>query len=176
MPTLKRTFSVLLCCVLFAAFAPMACAEDNLIDKASATFTVPADGEPFDFDAITVPDGAHYTAKILDAYYYSGSYQHIKSGDTVMKGIRYAVRVRFYADAGYRLLDSETEYTVNGDVTKSIVGTNLVEVSMYPADKTPDDPAPVKLTFRQRIVQFFRSIRLGIQNLFRMIRHLFGLV
>ena len=108
MQPFKRMLSVLLCCVLFTAFAPMASAEDVLIEKASATFVVPAADEPFDFDAVAVPDGAHYTAKILDAYFYKdGKYEHIKSGDTVMKGVHYAVRVRFYADTGYRLRDGE---------------------------------------------------------------------
>ena len=56
MQTLKRTLSLLLCCVLLAAFAPMVCAEEKiLIEKAYATYTVPVAGEPFDFSAITVP-------------------------------------------------------------------------------------------------------------------------
>ena len=178
MKAAKTILYVLLCCILRASFAPMVHAEDNLIEKASAEFTVPSAGEAFDFSAITVPDGAHYTAKILDAYYYhDGKYEHIKSGDTVEKGMRYSVRIRFYADSGYRLQDATTEYSINGEVTKNIVGTNLVEVGVIITDKTPTEPdEPTPTTFWQRFVSFFRTIRLRIKHFFDLLCHLFGLI
>lgn len=175
MKTLKRTVSVLLCCVLLAAVAPLAYAETALIEKAEATFVVPAAGEPFDFNAVAVPDDAHYTAKILDSYFYKdGKYEHIKSGDAVIAGVRYNVRIRFYADSGYRLEDGKTEYVVNGDAAGTIVGTNMVEIIFVAVDKTPDDPAPIKPTFRDRVAQFFRDMRNRFLAVIFFIRHLFG--
>ena len=174
----KCALSVLLCCILLASFAPMVYAEDILIDKASAEYTVPAAGEAFDFNAISVPDGAHYTAKILDAYYYNGSnFEHIKSGDVVEKGIHCSVRIRFYADSGYRLQDATTEYSINGDVTKSIVGTNLVEVVFVAVEKAPSEPeAPVRPSFWKRVITFFLTLHSRIQHFFWQLRHLFGLI
>ena len=180
MKMIRRVLSVFLCCVLLAAFAPAVCAEDMLIEKAYATFTVPAGGESFDFGAVTVPDGANYTAKILDAYFKdssSGSWIHIKIGDTVQAGVRYSVRVRFYANSGYTLKDGTTEYYVNGEALDLVVAANMVEVSIYPVTATPEpDEQPAKLTLLQRIVQFFKNIRLKIAQFFWTLRLLFGLV
>ena len=176
MKNMKRILSVLLCCVLLAAFAPMVHAEDVLIEKAMATYTVPAAGEPFDFGAVTVPVGAHYSAEIKDAYYQKdGKWEHISSGDAVIAGARYSVRIRFYADSGYKLDDTLTEYTVNGEVTSAAVGANLVETTFVAADKTPDEPEPSKPTFRDRVATFFRDMRNRILAVIFFIRHLFGI-
>ena len=176
MRDLKRFLSVLLCCVLLAAFAPMVYAEDVLIEKAMATYTVPAAGEPFDFGAVTVPDDAHYTAEIKDAYFQKdGKWEHISSGDAVIAGARYSVRIRFYADSGYTLDDSLTEYTVNGEVTAAAIGANLVETAFIAVDKAPDEPEPSKPTFRDRVATFFRDMRNRFLFIIFFIRHLFGI-
>ncbi len=171
---MKRIFSVLLCCVLLAAFAPMVYAQDVLIEKAKATYTVPAAGEPFDFSAVTVPDGAHYTAEIKDSYYQKdGKWVHISSGDAVIAGARYSVRIRFYADSGYELKDGTTEYTVNDEVITGVVGYNMVEVVFVAVDKAPDEPEPSKPTFRDRVATFFRDMRNRCRFVVFFIRHLF---
>ena len=177
MKTIKCVLSVLLCCILLAAFASMAYADSSLILQASATYTIPDAGEAFHFSAITVPDGAHYTAKILSAYYYKdGKYAFITDGDSVIAGVCYSVRIRFYADNGYRLDDGKTEYFINDEPAKTIVGTNMPEVVFYAENKAPDEPAPSRPSFFERVLNFFISIRLRIAHFFQWLRHLFGLV
>ena len=176
MKTMQRTLSVLLCCILLAAFAPMVYAEDTLIEKASADFTVPYAGEPFDFTAVKVPDGAHYTAQAKVYYRKNGVAVYLTAEDAVEKGVIYFVRVTFKAESGYKLNDKKTEYTVNGKVySGGEVGTNMVETTFTVEDK-PDDPTPETPTFGQRVLAFFRGIRDKIAHFFWMIRHLFGLV
>ena len=178
MQTFKRILFVLLCCVLLAAFAPVVYAGDVLIEKAEAVYAVPAAGEPFDFSAITVPDGAHYTAKIMDSYFYKdGKYEHIKSGDPVIAGVRYSVRIRFYADSGYRLDDAKTAYIVNEDMSCVLVGSNLAETTFVAADQAPGEPEPEpsKPTFCDRVAQFFRDMRNRFLFVIFFIRHLFGI-
>ena len=74
-----------------AAFAPPAYAEDILIEKAEATYAVPKAGDVFDFNAITVPNGANYMAKILGVIYLDGQNQviSVKSGDVADAGVTY---------------------------------------------------------------------------------------
>ncbi|MCR4615979.1 MAG: hypothetical protein K5756_07530 [Clostridiales bacterium] len=133
MQVMKRALSVLLCCALLAAFAPMVCAEDKiLIEKVSATYTVPAAGEPFYFNAITVPDDANYTAEIKQVYYKEDGYKHLADGDIVEKGRMYCVRIRFTANSGYRLEYNTTEYTINGIVATIFGGTDMPEVTFVP--------------------------------------------
>ena len=175
MVTLKRTISVLLCCVLLAAFVPMACAEEMQIEKASATFAVPYAGEPFDFNAVEVPDGAHYTAQAKVYYRQNGEVVYLTAEDAVLKGVTYFVRVQFTAESGYILTDGKTEYAVNGTVIKGVVGTHMVE-TLFVAENKPDDPTPETPTFGQRVLAFFRGIRDKIAHFFWMIRHMLGLV
>ncbi len=175
---MKKTLSLFLCCILLAAFAPMAHAQDTLIEEAFATYVAPAAGEAFDFSAITVPLGANYTAEIKSVYYYdsgTGKYAYIADGDTVTAGARYSVRIRFYADKGYRFDDSVTVYTINGENKGSLVGTNMMETVFYPEDKAPTDPEPSKPTFRDRVATFFRDMRNRILYVIFFIRHLFGI-
>lgn len=175
MQALKRTISVLLCCVLLAAFAPMVWAEDILIEKASATFVTPYAGEPFDFDAVEVPDGAHYTASASVYFSQNGKTVYLTAGDTVLKGVSYFVRIKFTAESGYKLTSDQTECTVNGTVIGGRVGMTSVE-TLFTAEDKPDDPTPETPTFGQRVLAFFRGIRDKFAQFFGMIRHLFGLV
>ena len=136
MQTLKRTLSLLLCCVLLAAFAPMVCAEEKiLIEKAYATYTVPAAGEPFYFNAISVPDDANYTAVIRQvAHYKDGGYKYLADGDIVEAGVIYYVRILFSAKSGYRLEQWKTEYIINGAVANTFAGTDMPKVTFIPTD------------------------------------------
>lgn len=180
MLTFKRTLSVLLCCVLLAAFAPLAHAEDVLIEKVSATYTVPAAGEPFDFGAITVPDGAQYTAKIAGVNYLDQQNKVIvvKSGDVAAAGVTYYVNVRFEAKYGYKLDAAKTEYVVNGETVTDIIAENenIVRTSFTTGSETPDDPAPQKLTFLQRAAQFFRNIYDRIRERIQLLMGLFRVI
>ena len=175
MQILKRTLSIMLCCILLASFAPMVYAEDVLIEKASATFTVPYAGETFDFNAVEVPDDAHYTAQAKVYYWKNGAAVYLTAEDTVLKGVTYFVRVTFNAESGYELSLDKTEYTVNGKVITGLVGTNTVETTFTSADK-PDDPTPETPTFGQRVLAFFRGIRDKIARFFWTILLLLGLV
>lgn len=174
----KRTVSVLLCCVLLAAFAPPAYAEDILIEKAEATYAVPKAGDVFDFNAITVPNGANYMAKILGVIYLDGQNQviSVKSGDVADAGVTYYVSVRFEAKYGYTFDPDKTEYVVNGEtVTDVIAASENIVRSVFTTDyEMPDDPAPSKPTFRDRVVQFFRDMRNRFLVVVFFIRHLFG--
>ena len=136
MQTLKRALSLLLCCVLLAAFASMVSAEEKiLIEKAYATYTVPVAGEPFNFSAITVPDDANYTAVIRQvAHYKDGGYKYLADGDIVEAGIIYYVRILFSAKSGYRLEQWKTEYIINGDVADTFAGTDMPKVTFIPTD------------------------------------------
>ena len=175
---MKRVLSVLLCCVLLSAFAPLAYAQDTLIEEAFATYTVPAAGEPMDFSAITVPMGARYTAQIKSVYCYKeGKYTFIEDGTAVDAGVTYWVRIRFYAETGCRLEDGVTVYTINGESTTSVIGGNMPEVTFVPqtAPDTPDDPTPAKPTFLDRVATFFRDMRNRFVFLILWLRNLFGI-
>lgn len=115
MKTMKKAFSLLLCCVLLATFAPAVHAkEDVLIAEASASYTIPAAGEAFNFEAVTVPDGAHYTAEI--AHVYRSSPQEgdeLENGFIVETGNTYFVCIRFTAESGYRIDLAETCFYIN---------------------------------------------------------------
>ncbi len=129
MQTLKRSLSLLLCCVLLAAFAPMVCAEEKiLIEKAYATYSVPATGKPFDFNNVAVPDDAPYTAEITKVYYYrDGGYKNLSNGD-VVENCLYYVQISFSANSGYRLEFGTTEYIING----TVADTYTPRVSFFP--------------------------------------------
>jgi len=133
MQTLKRTLSLLLCCVLLAAFAPMVCAEEKiLIEKAYATYSVPVAGKPFDFSNVIVPDDAPYTAEITKVYYYrDGGYKNLSDGD-IVENCLYYVQISFSANSGYRLEFGTTEYTINGTVADTMAGTYTPRVSFFP--------------------------------------------
>lgn len=174
MRAFKRTLSILLCCVLLAAFAPMAYAGDVLLEAASATFAVPAGGEPFDFSAITVPDGAHYTAKIAKIYTRDGK-EEIADGGIVTGGVTYVVRVSFSADKNYTFEDGKTIYTVNGESVSEALYPGVVETSFVAAGEAPAEPEPSKPTFRDRVAQFFRDMRNRFLFVIYFIRYLFGI-
>ena len=177
MQTMKRAISVLFCCILLAAFALPAFAEDTLIAQASADYPIPAEGETFDFSAITVPDGAHYTAKITKVYYQKdGKWQDLAADEAVFKNVRYAVRIYFTADKGYCFDDSKTSYVINGETGGTLIGEHLIETDFYAAAGTPEPDEPVKLTLWQRVVNFLLNIRSRIVYVFWLIRHLFGLI
>lgn len=116
MKTMKKAISLLLCCALFAAFAPAVHAEEDvLIAEASASYTIPAAGEAFSFDAVTVPDGAHYTAEIVHVYQSSlQEGNELENGFIVETGSTYFVCIRFTAESGYRIDLAETGFYVNG--------------------------------------------------------------
>lgn len=173
--TIHTVLSVLLCCVLLTAFVPLVYAEDTLIEEAFATYSVPAEGEPMDFSAITVPLGAHYTAEIKSVYYYAdGKSAHIADGDIVQAGMHYRVRIRFYAEQGYRLEDGVTVYTINGETMTGVVGSNMPEVTFVPSKPVlPADPTPSEPTFRDRVATFFRDMRNRFVFLILWLRSLF---
>lgn len=171
MKTLNKVLSIVLCFVILAAFAPMVYAESALITSLSATYSIPAAGEPMDFDSVEVPSGARYTAKIENVYYYNyagGEYIHINDGDTVKEGITYRVRIRFTAESFYKI-STTAEYYINGEEAKSLAGTAMPEVTFVAKaaePDTPDEPTPVRVSFWQKIVDFFRTIRFFIRRLF----------
>ena len=114
MKNLKKLFSLFLCCVLLAAFAPLAHAKDVVVlDEVSAYYTVPAAGEAFDFDTVTVPDGAHYTAEIVNVYYNSFEGDELTSGGIVEAGVTYYVCIRFTPESGYAIEIGKTVFYVN---------------------------------------------------------------
>ena len=116
MKTIKKAISLLLCCALLAAFAPAVHAEEDvLIEEASASYTIPAAGEAFSFDAVTVPDGAHYTAEIVHVYYNSlQEGNELENGFIVEAGSTYFVCIRFTPEIGYRIDLAQTGFYVNG--------------------------------------------------------------
>ena len=119
MKTMKKAISLLLCCALFAAFAPVVHAEEDvLIAEASASYTIPAAGEAFSFEAVTVPDGAHYTAEIVHVYQSSlQEGNELENGFIVETGSTYFVCIRFTPESGYRIDLAETGFYVNGQST-----------------------------------------------------------
>lgn len=177
MRAFKRTLSVLLCCVLLAALAPMAYAGDTLIEKAYAFYTVPAGGEPFDFNAVNVPDGAQYTARISSVNYVDAQTQKptpVKSGELAVAGVTYYVYVAFEANGGYTFDDAKTEYYVN-EVKGESVASAMVRATFTAQGEAPAEPEPSKPTFRDRVAQFFRDMRNRFLFVIYFIRYLFGI-
>lgn len=163
----------MLCLLILAAFAPMVYAAPTTITELYANYTVPAGGEEFDFDSVTVPSDAHYTAEIYSVYYYdssSGGYVTISDGDTVIAGVKYAVRVKFIADSGYAIAaENKADFYINGEKAAYFGGVNIPETYFVAAGETPstpDEPTPVKVTFWQKIVNFFQKIRNFIRRIF----------
>lgn len=179
MKTVQRIVSVLLCGVLLAAFAPAVCAADTLIEEAFATYAVPAGGEAFDFDRITVPLGAHYTAEITSVYYTdAGKTVYIQSGDAVQAGVQYSVRIRFAVGEGFRFDDGTTAFTVNGEEKRAFVSDRETTLeTTFVAEDAPENPGPTpdKPTFRERVRTFFRDMRNRILYAVYYIRYLFGI-
>ena len=176
MKTMQRTLSVLLCCILLAAFAPMAYAADTLIAQAGAIYVVPAAGEAIDFDSVTVPDNASYTARISAVNYLDAQSKvpvSVKNGDVVTAGVTYNVYVVFEAKAGYKFDENETEFYVNGE--KAAVIYAFCVRSVFTAQgEEPTDPTPSKPTFRDRVATFFRDMYNRIWFVFYVIRSIFG--
>ena len=174
---MKRLLSVLLCCILLAAFAPMAYAQDALIGEAYATYTVPSGGDTFDFSAVTVPLDAHYTARISAVNYLDEQTKtpvSVKNSDVVTAGVTYNVYIVFEAAAGYRFDENETVYYVNGE-SAPVISPACVRAVFTAQGETPTDPTPSKPTFRDRAAQFFRDMRNRILFVIFFIRHLFGI-
>ena len=135
---MKRVICIFLSCVLLAAFAPLVHAqEDVLIAQASASYTIPAAGEAFSFDAVTVPDDAHYAAEIMHVYFSSLQGDELENGFIVERGSTYFVCIRFVAESGYRIDLTETSFNVN------------------------DQPADVDETLQMPVVSFTVSGGLG---------------
>ena len=169
MKILKKTLPILLCLILLSSFAPMVYAQNELISQVSAEYKVPAADEQFDFSKISVPDDAHYSAIIYSVYYWDNSssgYVYVSDGDVVVKGVSYYVRIKFTADSGYTINDSQTQYYINGEKMMGFVGTHLVEDVFVGTEKVPEEPE--QPTLLQRIANFFRKIANFFRKIFRL--------
>lgn len=142
MKTMKKMISLLLCCVMLMTFAPVVHAEEDvLIAEASANYTIPAAGEKFSFDAVTVPDEAHYTAEIVHVYYSSVEEgNELENGFIVETGSMYFVCVRFTPENGYRIDLAETSFYVNGQSADVNADLQMPVVSFTGYDRFVDKP------------------------------------
>ena len=171
---MKRIISIFLCVLIAGAFAPTVSAEESIrltVEKAEAFFSVPAGGEYFSCASLETTEPGKYTAQIKDAYYYdteSGSFIHLKEGDRYEGGVSYRVRIRFYAEPGYALDDSVTEYYLNGERERTLVGTNLIETVTDVEYNSVDGPGMYQ-TFPERVKSFFMKMYWDIAHFFEQI-------
>lgn len=171
---MKRIISIMMCLLIAASAVLFVSAEDSIkvtIEKAEAVFGIPAGGEYFSYASLETPEPEKYTAQINDAYYYdreSDSFIHLKEGDRYEGDISYSVRIRFYAEPGYALDDSVTEYYLNGERSRTFVGTNLIETRIDVKYESVDGPEMYQ-TFPERVKSFFTKLYWDIAYFFEQI-------
>jgi hypothetical protein len=171
---MKKIISIIMCILFVAAAALSVSAEESIkvtIEKAEAVFEIPAGGEYFAYTSLETTEPEKYTAQIKDAYYYdteSGSFIHLKEGDQYEGDKSYFVRIRFYAEPGYALDDSVTEYYLNGERSMSIIGENLIETRIDVKYESVDGPEMYQ-TFPERVKNFFTKLYWDIAYFFEQI-------
>lgn len=143
MKTMKKALSLLLCCALLAAFAPLAHARDTLLEEVWVYYTVPKPGETFDYDSVRVPEGAHYTAEIASILFDGLQGEAITEDDEILYGYVYTIVWRFTPESGYRIDLDKTVFYIN-DRDAYIIENFDMPVSTFTAlaDTSPDDDLP----------------------------------
>ena len=175
---MKKFLCLMMCFLIAAAAALSVSAEESIkvtIEKADAAFRIPAGGEYFAYTSLETSEPEKYTAQIKDAYYYdteSGSFIHLKEGDQYEGEKSYFVRIRFYAESGYALDDSVTEYYLNGERSMSIIGENLIETRIDVEFDETDGPGMYQ-TFPERVKNFFLKLYWDITYFFNKIELFF---
>ena len=139
MKVVTKILSLFLCCVLLAAFAPLAHAEDILLEEVSAFYTVPTAGEAFDYDSITVPDGAHYTAEIAGIYAQTIQSEALPRDHIVVDGFWYFVSVRFIPESGYAIDLNQTVFYINNSDAAVVLNLQLPVDSFIAGSNTPSE-------------------------------------
>ena len=168
---MKRIISIMMCILIASAAALPAYADDITgvtVEKAEAFFSTPAGGEYFSYASLETSEPEKYTAQIKDAYYYdteSDTFIHLKEGDQYEEDISYSVRIRFYAEPGYALDDSVTEYYLNGEQVRTIIGENLIEIRIDVKCDVVDGPGMYQ-TFPERVKSFFIKLYWDITYFF----------
>lgn len=145
MKTLKRIMALVLCLVMFGTLAVPAFAVDELIKKASASFTIPKAGDTVKYGEITSGNKKQYKASVDKIYYVDPSTKETvypKEGTSYLAGAYYKVRITFAANKGYYLDDLKTVYYVNEKKNNAVVGVHTVEISFKIPDSAPVKPDP----------------------------------
>ena len=116
MNTSKKIISIMIAVLMLTVcIAFTASAADEVITEASATFTVPTDGEYMGVMNPVSGDESKYTVEIHRCYR-SGYGSDMLSDTPFIGGVYYRVRILFTAKEGYTF-NSSTKYRINGGNT-----------------------------------------------------------